>query len=106
MKRWIWQQSEWPHFDWDESSLISALMKTSYWQGSLSGIAEHFTQTQRQEALAEVLIQDVIKTSAIEGEILQAASVRSSVMQRLGIKNLVTAPGMLHEGILDITEEL
>jgi len=103
MKRWIWQQSEWPHFDWDESQLMPLLMKASYWQGRLSGIAEHFTQSQRQEALAEVLIQDVIKSSAIEGEILPAASVRSSVMRRLGLNSLVTAPGMIHEGILDIT---
>jgi hypothetical protein len=58
----------------DESQLISQLMKASYWQGRLSGIAEQFSPTQRQEALAEVLVQDVIKTSAIEGELLQAAS--------------------------------
>jgi len=103
MKRWIWQQAEWPHFFVDESQLISQLMKASYWQGRLSGIAEQFSQTQRQEALAEVLVQDVIKTSAIEGEILQAASVRSSVARRLGIEGSMTAPCMTHEGILDIS---
>lgn len=90
-------------FFFDESQLISQLMKASYWQGRLSGIAEQFSQTQRQEALAEVLVQDVIKTSAIEGELLQVASVRSSVARRLGLENLMTNQGMLHEGIVDIT---
>lgn len=103
MKRWIWQQAEWPHFFMDESQLISQLMKASYWQGRLSGIAEPFSQSQRQEALAEILVQDVIKTSAIEGEILQAASVRSSVARRLGIEGSMTEPCMIHEGILDIS---
>ena len=101
MKRWIWQQAEWPHFD--ESRLISPLLKASYWQGRLSGIAEQFSQTQRQEALAEVLVQDVINTSAIEGELLPVASVRSSVARRLGLDNLITNSGMTHEGIVDIT---
>lgn len=103
MKRWIWQQTKWPHFFFNESQLISPLIKASYWQGRLSGIAEQFSQTQRQEALAEVLVQDVIKTSAIEGELLQMASVRSSVLRRLGLQKLMTAPCMTHEGIIDIT---
>ncbi len=79
------------------------MMKASYWQGRLVGIAEQFSQTQRQEALAEVLIQDVVKTSAIEGEILQVASVRSSVAQRLGLKHKITDQSMVHEGIIDVT---
>ncbi len=103
MKRWIWQRTAWPNFFWDESHLQLKLTKASYWQGRLAGIAEHFSQSQKQEALAEVLIQDVIKTSAIEGEILQVACVRSSVARRLGLKDMITGQGMIHEGIVDIT---
>jgi Fic family protein len=103
MAQWIWQQEDWPHFYWDDSQLISLLTETSYLQGRLATIAEQLSQTQQQEALAEVLILDVIKSSAIEGEILPLAKVRSSVARRLGIPQADFEPPMENEGIIDIT---
>lgn len=103
MTQWIWQQSNWPHFYWDDSQLISLLTETSYLQGRLTAIAEQLSQTQQQEALAEVLIHDVIQTSAIEGEMLSLAKVRSSIARRLGIPQANFEPLMDNEGIVDIT---
>lgn len=103
MAQWIWQQEDWPHFYWDDYQLISLLTETSYLQGRLAAIAEQLSQTQQQEALAEVLILDVIKSSAIEGEILPLAKVRSSVARRLGIPQADFEPPMDNEGIIDIT---
>jgi Fic family protein len=103
MTQWIWQQPNWPHFYWDDSQLMTRLAETSYLQGRLAAIAEQLSQTQQQETLAEVLIDDVIKTSAIEGEMLPLAKVRSSVARRLGIPQAGFEPPMENEGIVDIT---
>ena len=90
--QYIWQQPSWPEFRWDNAALLKLLGICRFQQGSLLTQMRDLGFDVRQQARAEVLIEEALKTSEIEGERLDPKAVRSSVAQRLG---LPTA-GMAH----------
>ncbi|SHM03899.1 Fic family protein [Chitinophaga jiangningensis] len=82
----IYQLKKWPYFTWD-SELISPLLgEVRHKQGRLLGQMEHLGFALQEEALLLTLTADVLKSSEIEGEILDADQVRSSIARRLGIE--------------------
>jgi Fic family protein len=81
----IHEKMDWPRFRWDDSSVLPALAAACHQQGRLLGRMEGLGFDLRQEAGLQVLTSDVVRTSAIEGEILNAAEVRSSLARRLGL---------------------
>ena len=85
MHRYIWQREEWPDFNWDTNELLIPLGECRLAQGRLISRVAGMGITMERNAQAEILIEEIIKTSAIEGELLDARSVRSSVARRLGI---------------------
>ena len=85
MATYIHQLKHWPHFQWDEQAFISLLSEVSNLQGKLMGKLELVGFQLKDEANLETLIQDVIQTSEIEGEILNPEMVRSSIATRLGL---------------------
>ncbi|OVE76688.1 cell filamentation protein Fic [bacterium F11] len=100
---YIHQRKNWPQFQWDESKLSSLLAQTRLSQGRLLGRMGTLGFQLKNEATLSMLTQDVIKTSAIEGENLSPASVRSSVARRLGIEiDNESKPDRNVEGIVDI----
>ncbi len=85
MAIYIHQLKNWPHFQWNEQAFISLLNEVSNMQGKLMGKVELLGFQLKDEANLETLIQDVIQTSEIEGEILNPELVRSSIATRLGL---------------------
>jgi Fic family protein len=85
MEDYIYQHPDWPNFYWDNKKIIPLLSEARNLQGRITGKMETLGFESRDEALLETLTQDVIKSSEIEGEILNPDSVRSSIAQRLGI---------------------
>ena len=85
MAPYIHQLKQWPQFSWQNEELISLLAEVQYLQGRLLGKAELLGVELRNEANLETLIQDVIKSSEIEGEVLNPALVRSSIAVHLGL---------------------
>jgi len=85
MADYIYQDPGWPHFTWDISKITSLLAVVRHRQGRLLGNMEALGFNLRSEALLESLTLNVIKTSEIEGEILNREQVRSSIARRLGI---------------------
>ncbi|HBG06745.1 MAG: cell filamentation protein Fic [Geobacteraceae bacterium GWC2_58_44] len=85
MKQYIWQQEEWPHFTWDSDALLSPLGECRLRQGKLLSKLETMGLKLDREAQADVLVEETIKTAAIENEQLDVRSVRSSVARRLGL---------------------
>ncbi len=81
MVQYIWQNTDWPHFDWSSQTLLQPLGKVRQSQGRLLGEAEHIGL----EMQAKVLAEEAFTTSAIEGEKLDRLSIRSSVARRLGL---------------------
>jgi hypothetical protein len=84
-RMYIYQLSEWPHFHWDGDRLVEPLVAVRHCQGRLIGHMEALGFNLRQEAELEALTAEVLKSSEIEGESLDAEQVRSSIARRLGI---------------------
>jgi Fic family protein len=75
----------WPRFDWNRERLAEPLAAVRHRQGRLIGYMEALGFNLRQEAVLQTLTEDVLKSSEIEGEKLDADQVRSSIARRLGI---------------------
>ena len=86
MKIYIYQQSDWPRFKWDSKSILFPHSNVRHLQGKLVGKMETLGFKLRNEAVLETLTTEVIKTSEIEGQILDLDQVRSSIARRLGIE--------------------
>jgi Fic family protein len=82
---YIYELKEWPHFTWDAKQLAEPLAAIRHRQGRLIGSMEALGFNLRQEAVLQTLTADVLKTSEIEGEQLDAEQVRSSIARRLGM---------------------
>jgi Fic family protein len=85
MAAYIHQLADWPNFTWDDKALAALLAKVRNRQGRLVGRMEALGFALRSEAVLQTLTQDVVKSSEIEGEILDTDQVRSSIACRLGI---------------------
>lgn len=100
---YIWQSPHWPDWCYDLAALADPLAAVSHAQGLLLGRLMDVGMALRDEASLAALTEDVVQTSAIEGETLNVASVRSSVARRLGVDIGVLAPADRHvDGIVDM----
>jgi Fic family protein len=81
----IHEQKDWPRFHWNRERLAEPLAAVRHQQGRLLGHMEALGFNLRQEAVLQTLTEDVLKSSEIEGEKLDAAQVRSSIARRLGM---------------------
>ena len=82
---YIHQQLDWPYLHWRIDDLADQLADIRYRQGHLLGQMSDLGFALRQQAMLTTLAEEVVKTSEIEGEILDAELVRSSVARRLGL---------------------
>ena len=76
---YIHELQDWPQFRWDRERLSDPLAEVRHKQGRLTGHMEALGFKLRQEAVLQTLTADVLKSSEIEGEVLDKAQVRSSV---------------------------
>ncbi|EML1600909.1 Fic family protein [Burkholderia cenocepacia] len=99
----IWEAADWPAWRFDLPALATPLADVSRAQGMLAGRLADVGLALRDEASLAALTDDVVKTSAIEGESLNVASVRSSIARRLGVDIGALAPVDRHvEGVVDM----
>ena len=82
---YIHDAPSWPAFEWDRDALAEPLAAVRLRQGRLIGHMEALGFPLRTEAVLQTLTSDVIKTSEIEGERLDADQVRSSIARKLGV---------------------
>lgn len=103
MPDYIHELSDWPKFQWDEGRLAAPLAAARHLQGRLVGQMEALGFRLREEAVLRTLTEDVVKSSEIEGEKLDADLVRSSVARRLGIDIGGLQPADRHvEGVVEM----
>lgn len=101
---YIWEQSPWPRFTWSYEVLAIRLANIHRKQGRLLGQMESLGFRAQQQACVETLTQDVVKTSEIEGEILDARQVRSSIRRKLGLMQAgMGNKDRAIEGVVDMT---
>lgn len=85
MKLYIYEKEDWPGFRWDSEALLPLLGTVRNCQGKLVGKMESLGFELRNEAVLDTLTLDVLKSSEIEGELLNYEQVRSSIARKLGI---------------------
>ncbi len=101
--RYIWQLPDWPNLSYDAAALAAPLAQVHRAQGQLMGRMAELGLAQREQATLQVLTQEVIKTSEIEGEHLSLDAVRSSIARRLGLDIGALAPSDRHvDGVVDV----
>lgn len=103
MPQYIHQRPHWPRFQWDQKALAGPLAALRHRQGRFVGRMEALGFRLRDEAMLQTLTQDVVKSSEIEGEILDREQVRSSIARRLGIEiGALTPADRDVEGIVEM----
>jgi len=103
MPTYIHQLPNWPHFKWDQAALAKWLAAVRLRQGELIGRMHALGFQQQEEAVLETITEDVLKSSEIEGEILDKDQVRSSIARRLGIETAALPPADRNvEGVVEM----
>lgn len=101
--RYIHELKGWPNFEWDQDLVSRKLAAVRHRQGKITGRMEGLGFNLRTEATLQTLTLDVLKSSEIEGEILNPDQVRSSVARRLGLDIGGLVPSDRHvEGIVEM----
>lgn len=99
----IHEQPEWPQFEWDSEALAAPLAAVRHKQGRHLGKMEALGFELRTEASIATLADEIVKSSAIEGEQLDPDEVRSSISRKLGFDVAgLPKPGREVEGIVEM----
>ncbi|HBG40482.1 MAG TPA: DUF4172 domain-containing protein [Porphyromonadaceae bacterium] len=103
MMKYIYQYSSWPHFTWDEQEIQALLGKVRHLQGKLLGQMNMAGFSLKEETHLSTLTLDVLKSSEIEGELLNYDQVRSSIARRLGMEYAgMVYPDRNVEGVVEM----
>src|SRR5579863_9425379 len=103
MKTYNWQQSDWPCFQYDLSELHSVLLAISEKMGFVSGKLTHLTENLQTEAMINLMVEEAVKTSEIEGEHISRPDVRSSIKNKLGLnQEIVRVHDKRAQGIAEL----
>ena len=100
---YIHENPDWPDFRWDSNALAGPLAAVRHKQGRHMGKMEALGFDLKTEAALSALTEEVVKSSAIEGENLDSAEVRSSIARKLGLDVAgLPKPGRAVEGVVEM----
>ncbi len=85
MEKYIYENRQWPEFQWDTKVFSTLLASVRFKQGRLIGQMENLGFQLQREANLMAMTEEVIKSSEIEGEVLDVAQVRSSIARKMGV---------------------
>lgn len=103
MAKYIYEHQSWPHFTWQEKIINIVFGDVRHMQGKIIGQMNALGFSAKEEATLSTLTLDVVKSSEIEGEMLNYDQVRSSIARRLGINTAGLVPSSRHiEGIVEM----
>jgi Fic family protein len=83
--RWNWTQPGWPNFQYDSASVEPLERRFLLSSGEILGAVRHVTSEERGRLRIELLSEEAMRTSAIEGEVLDRSSVQSSLRRQFGL---------------------
>lgn len=83
--KWNWEQPDWPHFSYDTQALEPLEREFLLRSGEFLGVFRHVSPDDRDQLRIDLISEEALKTSAIEGEYLNRDSVQSSLRQQLGL---------------------
>ncbi|MEK9629598.1 MAG: Fic family protein [Nitrospinota bacterium] len=104
--KWNWQQKEWPEFSYESGEMNKLEAQFLQKSGLLLGVTRHIKEDEKQQLIIDLICDEALKTSAIEGEYLNRESVQSSLRKNFGLtaKNKKSAPA--EQGISEMMVDL
>lgn len=103
MAKYIYEHQNWTDFSWDEKAINSLFGEVRLMQGKIIGQMNALGFSTKEEATLTALTLDIVKSSEIEGELLNYEQVRSSIARRLGLNTVGLVPSNRHvEGIVEM----
>ena len=103
---WTWEHSDWPAFTWDDGALNELEARFLRQAGMLSGALRHVDADDTAALTVEVISAEAMKTSEIEGEILNRNSVQSSIRRHFGLTTDNARATPAERGIADMMVDL
>jgi Fic family protein len=103
---WNWQQPDWPKFSWNRARLEVAEQQFLVGGGVLVGTVKHLGAEERDQLTVEQMSAEAVTTSEIEGEILDRASVQSSIRKQLGLTTDERRVRPAEQGIAEMMVDL
>ncbi len=103
MSKYIYEHKNWTNFSWQDKAINFVFGELKLMQGKIIGQMNALGFSVKKEATLTALTLDVVKSSEIEGELLNYEQVRSSIARRLGINTAGLVPSSRHiEGVVEM----
>jgi Fic family protein len=103
MAKYIYQKKNWIDFTWDDKAINAVFGEVKLMQGKIIGQMNGLGFSAKEEVTLSALTLDVVKSSEIEGELLNYEQVRSSIARHLGINTAGLVPSSRHiEGVVEM----
>lgn len=106
MVKWNWQQSDWPRFGFDRGQLEKLEQIFLKQEGMLLGAFKHLNEENKNTLKIEIICNEAIKTSEIEGEYLNRESVQFSVQKQFGLDTKHKKASPSEQGIAEMMVDL
>ena len=103
---WNWQQPDWPNFSWDATRLGKAEEHFLMGTGVFAGSVKHLSTSDQEQLTVEAISAEAVTTSEIEGEILDRASVQSSIRRQFGLATDKRRVPAKEQGISEMVVDL
>lgn len=82
---WNWEQEDWPDFRYDAAALAALESKFLHQSGVFFGAYKHITEEEKETLIVDLIADEALKTSEIEGEYLNRDSLQSSIRRQFGL---------------------
>lgn len=103
---WNWQQPDWPNFTYNKAKLADFERHLLLNAGILFGAYKHLNDADKQYITIELISNEALKTSAIEGEYLDRDSLQSSICRQFGLKTDQRKVSAAEQGIAEVMVDL
>ncbi len=104
--QWNWEHNGWPSFQWKKEALQEAEAKFLHQSGVLVGVARHFSKDDKNLLVVDMMTQEALKTSEIEGEYLNRESVQASILRNFGFNTDYRRVKPAESGIANMLTDL
>lgn len=104
--QWNWEQSGWPSFQWQKEALQEIEAKFLHQSGVLVGVARHFNNIDKNILVIDMITDEALKTSEIEGEYLNRDSVQASIRRNFGLDTDYRRVKPAESGIANMVTDL
>lgn len=104
--KWNWQQVDWPDFRYESDKLAEFESRFLKESGLLLGAYKHITEDEKQTLIIDMISDEALKTSEIEGELLNRENIQSSIRRQFGLQQDIYPAGLAEQGIAEMMVDL